>query len=183
MPIESPPLPDAQTLARLERGETLIRSDAASGSGVPRVLLQAMIDAAPAKVWRHIDDSARYQDFMPRVKKSEELSRAGDVIRSRVTIDMPFPLKNLTATSRAVHTVRDGELYQRAWQMESGDYEVNEGAWTLVPHPSRLDRTLVSYEARVQPKIPLPGALKQMAQEKALPSLVEALRARVKAFG
>ncbi len=182
MSTESPPLPDPQTLARLERGEIIVRPDA-GGGGVPRVFMQAVIEATPEKVWRHIDDSVRYQDFMPRVKKSEELSRAGDVVRSRVTIDMPFPLKNLTATSRAVHTVRAGELYRRAWQMEAGDYEVNEGAWTLVPHPSQPSRTLVTYEARIQPKIPLPSALKQMAQEKALPSLLEALRARVKAFG
>ena len=182
MAADLPPSPDAQTLARLERGEIVVRNDA-SAHAVPQVFMQAIVEAPPAKVWRHIDDSARYQDFMPRVKKSEELSRQGDEIRSRVTIDMPFPLKNLTATSRATHTVREGELYRRAWKMESGDYDINEGAWTLVPHPSAPGRTLVTYEARIQPRIPLPSALKQLAQEKALPGLLEALRDRVRKTG
>jgi ribosome-associated toxin RatA of RatAB toxin-antitoxin module len=177
----SPPPPDAQTLARLERGEIVVRNDATTA--VPQVFMQAIVEAAPARVWRHIDDSARYQDFMPRVKKSEELSRSGDEVRSRVTIDMPFPLKNLTATSRATHTVREGELYRRAWKMETGDYDVNEGAWTLVPHPTSPARTVVTYEARIQPRIPLPAALKQLAQEKALPGLLEALRERVRKAG
>jgi ribosome-associated toxin RatA of RatAB toxin-antitoxin module len=174
---------DAATLGRLDRGEIIIRNEARPGSSTPVIFLQAAIDAPASKVWNLIDQSARYQEFMPRVKKSEELSRQGMEVRTRMTIDMPFPLKNLTATTRALHTVVPDTLYKREWKMESGDYETNEGAWVLIPFPGQPGRTIATYRATVQPKIPLPGALKTMAQEKALPGLVESLRTRVRTHG
>lgn len=174
---------DAATLARLGRGEVIIRNEARPGSTTPVIFLQAAIDAPAAKVWNLIDQSSRYQEFMPRVKKSEELARNGMEVRTRMTIDMPFPLKNLTATTRALHTVVPDVVYKREWKMESGDYETNEGAWVLMPFPGEPHRTVATYRAIVQPKIPLPAALKTLAQEKALPGLVDALRTRVRTHG
>jgi uncharacterized protein YndB with AHSA1/START domain len=176
------PVIDTPTLDRLLRGEVIVRNDGAS-SDTPVIFMQAVIDAPPASVWKLIDTSARYHEFMPRVKKSEELSRVGMEVRTRMTIDMPFPLKNLTATTKAVHTVVENSLYKREWKMESGDYHVNEGAWVLTPVPDQPGRTVATYRARIQPKIPLPAALKNLAQEKALPGLVDALKKRVRTHG
>jgi len=173
---------DAPTLSRLARGEIILETDKSSG-GAPVILLQAAIDTPVARVWNLIDQSSRYQEFMPRVKRSEELSRQGMEVRTRLTIEMPFPLKNLTATTKAVHTVVPDTVYKREWKMESGDYVTNEGSWTLIPFPEQPERTIATYRALIQPKIPLPSKLKTMAQEKALPSLVDALRQRARTHG
>jgi len=181
-PHEVPEL-DTATLARLARGDVIIHNETAPGSSTPEIVLQAVIDAPVESVWKLIDQSAKYVEFMPRMKKSEELSRVGDEVRTRITIDMPFPLRNLTSTSLAKHTVIPGVMHRRQWRMESGDYKVNEGSWVLSPFPDAPTRTLATYRARIQPNIPLPNALKNLAQEKALPGMVEALRQRVKTHG
>jgi len=116
---------------------------------------------------------------MPRVKRSEELWREGDENRMRTTIDMPFPLKNLTATTLAKHIIVPGERWERTWKMESGDYAVNEGSWVLTPFPGNAQKTYVSYQAIVHPKVMIPKAIQSMVQEKAMPKMIEALRERV----
>lgn len=173
---------DPALRARLDRGEIVVESEPIAGTSQQRVVLRAVIEAAPGAVWRHIDQATRYPEFMPRVKKAEELERSGDHVRTRTTMELPFPLKNLTATTRAKHIVVPGERYVREWRLEEGDYHVNEGAWTLTPFDGNPKRTLADYRAHVVPKVPLPRALQTMAQEKTLPKMIEALRDRVRKF-
>ncbi|MBL8784640.1 MAG: hypothetical protein JNJ59_07075 [Deltaproteobacteria bacterium] len=170
---------DAATKARLNRGEVLVSTEPVAGSPQPRLVVQAVIEASPEAVWKHIDQSTRYQEFMPRVKRSEELSRVGTDIRTRMTIDMPFPLKNLTATSKAKHIVEPGVSYVRQWVLEEGDYHVNEGSWTLVPFDGNPQRAYALYRVHIIPKIPIPKMIQAAVQEKAMPGLIEAIRARV----
>lgn len=171
---------DAAMKIRLGRGEVLVGTEPVAGASAPRIVVRAVIDAPPDKVWPHIDQSARYQEFMPRVKQSQELSRQGEDIRTRMTVEMPFPLKNLTSTTRARHTVEPGVRYVREWKLEEGDYHVNEGSWTMVPFDGDTNRTLAVYRVLVVPKIPIPKAIQSAAQEKAMPRMIEALRQRVK---
>jgi ribosome-associated toxin RatA of RatAB toxin-antitoxin module len=166
--------------AQLERGEVLIETEVVPGSSLPRVCMDAMIDAPPERVWALINDTNGYTRTMPAVKRVEELSREQDGelerVRVRLTVGMPFPLKDLTSITRAVHTVRPGEFYQRAWELESGDYDANEGAWTLTPFEGDTRRTRVRYEVLAAPRIRIPGAVQKLAQKKALPKLIERLR-------
>ena len=169
---------DAAMKVRLGKGEVLIETEPVTGSSQPRLIVCAVIDAPPARVWKHIDNAPRYPEFMPRVKAAQELSRDGDNIRTRLTVDMPFPLKNLTATTRAKHTVEPGVRYVREWVLEEGDYVVNEGNWTLVPFDGDPNRALAVYRVHVVPKMPIPSVIQSAVQEKAMPKLIEALRAR-----
>ena len=169
---------DATMKIRLARGEVLVGTEPVAGSSSPRIVVRAVFDVPPAAVWKHIEDSSRYAEFMPRVKAAQELSRDGDNIRTRLTVDMPFPLKNLTATTRAKHTVEPGVRYVREWVLEEGDYVVNEGNWTLVPFDGDPNRALAVYRVHVVPKMPIPSVIQSAVQEKAMPKLIEALRAR-----
>jgi len=169
--------PDAATMQRLDRGEVIVTTEPVAGAAAPRLVVMAIIDAPPDKVWPHISNPAAHEQFMPRVKRSEELWREGDENRMRTTIDMPFPLKNLTATTLGRHTVIAGERWERAWKLESGDYVANEGSWVLTPHGA--GKTLVRYAAIVHPKIPIPKAIQSSVQEKAMPKMIDALRQRV----
>ena len=171
---------DAAMKVRLGKGEVLIDTEPVAGSTQPRLVVCAVIDAPPERVWKHIDNAPRYPEFMPRVKAVQELSRNGNDIRTRVTVDMPFPLKNMSAVTRAKHTVEPGVRYERAWTLEEGDYHVNEGSWVFVPFEGDPNRTLATYQVHVLPKIPIPKAIQSMVQEKAMPKLIEALRERAK---
>ncbi len=170
---------DAAMKSRLEKGDVIVSTEPIPGSPAPRLIVVALIDAPPEKVWPHIENPAAHEQFMPRVKRSEELWREGDENRMRTTIDMPFPLKNLTATTRGKHTVVVGERWERAWKLESGDYLSNEGTWVLTRWDA--NRTLVRYAAIVHPKVPIPKMIQSAVQEKAMPRMIEALRDRVKA--
>lgn len=170
---------DPRTLERLTRGEVIVTTEPVAGSSTPRLIVHAVIDAPTDRLWDLIDRSALYSRFMPRVKKSEELSRSGDDVRTRVTVDMPFPLRNLTATTQARHTVEPGVRYERAWRLESGDYKLNEGSWTLTPLADDAGRTFVHYQLHVIPKVPIPKVIQSAVQERAMPGLIDALRAEV----
>jgi ribosome-associated toxin RatA of RatAB toxin-antitoxin module len=173
---------DAATRARLDRGEVLVEALPVPGAPTPMIFVRAIIEAPVAEVWRHIEQSSRYAEFMPRIKQCAELSREGEHVRTRMTVDMPFPLKNLTATTRVRHTVEPDGRHVRQWRLEEGDYHQNEGSWTLTPFEGHAQRTLAVYRAQVVPKIPIPKAIQSAIQEKAMPKLIEALRERTRAF-
>lgn len=171
---------DPATKARLSRGDVLVHTEPVPGSSTPCIVVRAVFEHPPEAVWRHIDQSTRYCEFMPRVKASAELSREGENIRTRMTVDMPFPLKNLTATTRARHLVEPGVRYVREWKLEEGDYHQNEGSWTLTPFDGNPQRAYAYYRVHVVPKIPIPKAIQSAVQEKAMPRLIEALRERTR---
>lgn len=170
---------DEKTKFRLERGETVVETFDVPGSPVPRVVVRGIIEVAPAQVWKHIDQASSYTEFMPRTKEAVELSRDGDIIRSRVTIEMPFPLKNMTAITQARHTVEEGKRYERAWELVEGDYHTNQGSWVLVPYAGDANRTLVTYQVHAHPKMRIPKKIQALAQERSMPRIIEALRQRV----
>lgn len=134
-----------EELRRLEAGEILTRTRPVAGRSVPWMKASGLVDAPPAEVWPVLDDCARYKDTMPRTVESEELERHGDHILCRATVDMPFPFTELVTETDAVQTIEPGKLYRREWKQRSGDFNVNEGRWTL--EPWRGGRcTLATYE-------------------------------------
>jgi ribosome-associated toxin RatA of RatAB toxin-antitoxin module len=174
---------DPTSLAALGRGKVLVSSHKVPGAKTPKLLVKAVVEAPPAKAWAVIDGASRYQEFMPRVKSSVELSREGDSVRTRLTVGMPFPLKDLTGITVGDHSVEEGVRYSRAWTLESGDYERNDGCWTLTPFQGDVKRTLVIYELHVEPKIRIPKRIAAAVQEKAMPQLIQAVRDRIRSLG
>ncbi len=180
--MSTPPL-DAPTTARLARGEVLVRTEHRGSSPQPWLVVDAMIAAPPERVWRLIDLSDNYARYMPRVKTSKEVSRRGDEVRTKMTVDMPFPLKNLTATTVAKHLVDPGVRYERSWRLESGDYHFNEGRWVFRPFDDDPEKTYAHYEIHVLPKIKIPKAIQGAVQERAMPKMIDALRQEVRRGG
>lgn len=164
---------------RLAGGEIIVKSSAVSGSSTPKVRAMAVVDAAPEKIWAIIDKCDDYEKTMVRVAEAEELSRSGAKVKCKVTVDMPFPLSDLTAVTEATHTVKPGELWERKWKLVEGDYKVNNGSWRLAPFDDAKTRTLVVYEVLADPKITIPEGIKKAAQKKSIPELIEHLRAQV----
>jgi hypothetical protein len=153
-----------------------------AGSEIPVAIVEAVVDFAPAVIWPIISRCADYKARMPRIASSKELTRAGDENKAftttcEVTADLPFPLSDLTSVSRADHTVEPGVRYVRRWKMLSGDYDVNEGSWTLVAIDGGA-RTKVTYRLRAKPRIPLPDAMLRQAQYGTLPDMMRNLRSQ-----
>jgi len=151
--------------------------------GAPTYVAEGIVAATPAQVWALVSKCADYTKNMPSIVASHELSRSGDessqfTADCEVTADAPFPFSDLTSVSRATMTVdaRSGG-YTRTWTLLRGDYEVNDGSWSLVPVDDGK-KTMVTYRIHVKPKLALPDALVQGAQSTRLPQVIQLLRDR-----
>jgi ribosome-associated toxin RatA of RatAB toxin-antitoxin module len=164
---------------KLDQGEIMVFGRPVKGSDLPEVVVKAVINAPPARVWALVSRCANYDKFMPRIKASRELSRKGGRILCRVTVDMPFPYSDLTATTEVRHTVGKQRWYRR-WKLIKGDYKVNRGSWVLTPFNGDNKRTYAVYRAQAVPNAYVPGAIRRMAQKSSLPKMIKALRAKTK---
>jgi ribosome-associated toxin RatA of RatAB toxin-antitoxin module len=161
--------------ARLEKGEVIVTSRAVKGSDTPEMVARALIAAPPAKVWNIVSHCADYPRTMPRIKAAKELSRKGDKVVCKVTIEMPFPYSDLTSVSEATHTVSPAR-YARVWRFLSGDYKANSGSWVLTPYQGDPKRTLAVYRIHAEPKPWIPAWIRKKAQQRTIPEMMERLR-------
>jgi hypothetical protein len=171
---ESPEL-STEELRRLEAGEILTWTRPIAGRTVPWVKAVGLVDAPPATVWAIIDECGNYENTMPRTFDSEEVERRGEHVRCRAVGDLPFPLSDVPTETDAVHTVEPEKLYRREWKQRSGDFNANEGHWTLAPWSGGA-KTLATYEALTEPKVPLPDFILRWATESVLPDMIAKLR-------
>lgn len=160
--------------ARLDRGEVLVTSVPVAGSPVPAACARAVIDAPPEKVWPVVWNCARYTQTMPSIATSELVERTATSTLCRVVVDLPFPLPDLMSLSRAELTVEPGVRWRREWKMVEGDYDVNQGSFTLLPWGD--GKTLAIYRVEARPKMPLPDWLLAKAQGDRLPEMMERIR-------
>lgn len=164
---------------RLDKGEIIVKIRPVKGSEIPAATVRAVVDAPPAKVWKIIENCKRYTKTMMRVKKAKEVSRKGNVVVCNVVVDMPWPIDDLQALTKAVHTVRKDKYYQRKWSLISGDYKTNKGSWTLTPFDKAGKRTMVVYKAHAVPKISVPKWIQRAAAKSTFPKLLKHLRKQV----
>lgn len=150
-----------------------------AGSETPVNVAEIVIDAPAEDIWKIITHCADYPKTMTKIAAAEELKREGDEATTfttlcKVTADLPFPLPDLVSVSKAVHTVEPGVKYVRKWTFVSGDYEVNEGSWTLVVlEPAK---TKVTYRLRARPKLAVPEGLLAGFTKDTLPGVLKNLR-------
>ncbi len=164
---------------RLAKGEILVTLRAVKGADIPAATVRAVVDASPAKVWAVVQDCSRYTKTMMRVKESKEVSRKGNIVHCQVLVDMPWPLSDLGALTRAVHTVRAGKYYQRKWDLVKGDYKINKGSWTVTPYDTTGNRSMVVYQAHAVPNISVPKWIQKAAAKRTFPNLLKHLRKQV----
>ncbi len=168
-------LADDGLKARLEKGEVEITTRAVTGSTLPEVTAHGLIDAPPEQVWAILQDCGNYQKTMLRVARSKELSRLGQKVVCEVEIALPFPLSNLVGVTEATHVVGPPK-WTRSWHLLRGDYEVNEGAWTLSRYEDDPKRTLAIYRVHAIPKSAVPDAILRKGQRTAIPDMYKHLR-------
>jgi hypothetical protein len=158
-------------------------SEPVAGSDIAWSIVEATIDAPASMVWGIVSTCNDYKRTMPSIANARELSREGDPSSSfstvcEVTADLPFPLSDLTSVSKAVHTVETDKRYTRRWQMIRGDYDFNEGSWTVAA--TSPTTSTATYRIRVRPKMPVPDSMLSSFQAGTLPKIIDRLRARTK---
>ena len=164
---------------RLAKGEILVTLRTVKGADIPAATVRAVVEASPARVWAVVQDCSRYPKTMMRVKESKEVSRKGNVVHCQVLVDMPWPLSDLGALTRAVHTVRADTYYQRKWDLVKGDYKINKGSWTVTPFGTTGKRSMVVYQAHAVPNISVPKWIQKAAAKRTFPNLLKHLRKQV----
>lgn len=162
--------------ARLDGGEVIVKTKKVAGSDVPEATVMGVVNAPPAKVWEIIGKCDDYEETMIRVLEARELERKGDTVICQVTTDMPWPLANLTAVTRAHHTVGP-PVWSRTWKLIQGDFISNRGSWRIQAFdPVEKKRSLVVYKVHAVPDMMVPDGLITKAQRDTLPNLIKHLR-------
>lgn len=156
------------------KGQVEVKTVPVAGSS-PKIVVRAVLELPPKKIWQIVSDCAHYKDHLPHVAASELVKKSGNVHTCKVTIAMPFPLSNLTATTEAVHD-ETGPGMSRKWKLVSGDYKFNEGSWEVRPIDEAGTSSLVTYTVHAEPNTAVPDFIRERAQKKALPELIERVR-------
>ncbi len=160
--------------ADVDSGKIVVTSVPVSGSSEPEHVVRAVVESPPAAVWKVVSDCSHYKERLPHIAAAQQLSRAGNVVTCQVTIAMPFPTSNLTAITEAVHEERPDGM-SRTWHLVSGDYEYNDGSWTIASYRGGA-ASLVTYRVHVKPKTAIPAFIRNAAQASALPDLLARVR-------
>lgn len=157
------------------RGQVELKTFPVDGSSTPRIVMRAVMELPPQKIWQIVSDCSTYKDHLPRVAASRLLRKDGNKVTCEVTIAMPFPLSNLTAVTEAVHEESDKGMARR-WKLVRGDYKVNTGSWEIRPLEGGKS-SLVTYTVHAEPNTAVPDWIRESAQKKALPEMMERVRA------
>ena len=168
------PAPAQTPSSDLESGKILVSSVPVAGSSEPEHVVRAIVFSPPASVWRVVSECGHFKERLPHIAASAELSRVGPTVTCQVTVAMPFPIANLTSVTEAIHDERPDRM-SRTWKLVRGDFEFNDGSWTVESYRGGA-ASLVTYRLHVKPKTIVPGFLRNMAQEKTLPELMERVR-------
>ena len=155
-----------------------IKTFAVPGSDTPKIVMKSTLDVPPKKVWAIISDCSKYKGRLPRIAAAKLLSRSGNKFTCEVTIDMPFPLSNLTAVTEATHEESATAMVRR-WKLVRGDYKVNEGSWEVRPAEGGA-KSLVTYTVHAEPNTAIPSVIREAAQKKTLPDLMARVRSEAK---
>jgi ribosome-associated toxin RatA of RatAB toxin-antitoxin module len=164
----------ADDTSDLDAGKILVTSVAVAGSNEPEHVVRAVVDSPPAAVWRVVSECDHFRERMPHIAAAHEISRVGSTVTCETTIAMPFPTSNLTAVTAAVHVQRPDGM-SRTWHLVRGDYEYNDGSWTIQSYRGGA-ASLVTYRLHVKPKTAIPGFILNIAQDRALPDLLARVR-------
>lgn len=169
----------AQSNDALSKGEIGVDVIKVKGSDMPKVVVKGVVDAPPAKVWEIVSDCTKYKQRMTRIKAAKLVKKTGDTYICDVTVELPFPLSNLRATTTAKH-ISGPPTWSRTWTLLEGDYETNDGSWVLQEFAGDPQRTFVVYSVHAIPHTAVPDWLRKRAQESSMPDVIKRLRQEVK---
>lgn len=168
-------------LKKLAAGEMVLRDRKPTDNRGVAAESMAIIDAPSSEVWPVIRDCGKYDQFMPRVKKTELRDENGTPI-CHTELKMPWPIPDLWSDNLSIIREEPSGRYARGWKMVRGMYKRNNGEWRLVPWGDDNQKTLAVYVVDSDPGLVIPDGILKSAQTGSLPELFKAVRNRVVAL-
>ncbi len=169
----------AQSTAELAAGEVFVVAKEVKGSDVPKMVVTAVVDSPVEKVYEVISNCDKFEDRMPRILEAKFVHYTPSAARCDVTVDIPFPLSNLRALTQDKRQAGPLEWYRKWWLVE-GDYKTLVGSFVLKRFQNSASRTLLVYTVHADPKSVVPDFLREKAQRKSLPDMIERIREEAK---
>lgn len=172
-------------------GAIKICSRAVPGSAIREVLAKTVIAAPSARVFAAISDYSRYPEFMPYVTESEIVKNEAEALWVFQQLDLPWPISDRYYTIQMLADMSCAAqgAYRLQWNLVRDDPSLhrgvgeptllNVGAWEL-QLGSAGTSTYVTYFIHTDPGGALPAWAINMANNVAIPAVIEAVRQRVK---
>ncbi len=179
-PVEMPTLTEKE-IQKLTAGEMVLHDRKPTDNRGVAAESMAVIDAPSDEVWPVIRDCGLYDQFMPRVKKTELRDENGKPI-CHTELKMPWPIPDLWSDNSFVLREDPAGHFTREWSMVRGAYKRNNGAWKLLPWGDDKKKTLAMYIIDSDPGLAIPDGLLKSAQTGSLPDVFKAVRKRVVAL-
>jgi uncharacterized protein YndB with AHSA1/START domain len=193
----------------LDEGKVITRVERMPESGARSGEAEGVIDAPPESVWKIISDYNHHKEFMPSILDSftirpealqllegirpGELRALESQLRQYKTDeppgrvvylygvgDFPWPIAD---KGYILKVARDPDHYTTHASMVIGQMKVNESFWELKPYGPNGSKTLARYRIILDPGVPVPGFLIDIATNSTLPDVIRAVRQRVKDTG
>ena len=159
-------------------GEVLLTLTEFPGSAAKEGCVLGFILAPPETVMAVLRDAASYDEYMPRVRRSDVSVGGGGVVLNRQELDLPFPIGDRHFTIR-LHEERSEEGVHRlgfTYVKGSGNVVDTRGYWLIEPW---REGSRVTYVLWTDPGGAIPKWAINRASRRTLPQVVTALRDRV----
>ena len=164
--------------ARLDKGEVLVTKKKVPGSDMPKMKVQAVIEAPADVVWGIVSDCDNLHRHMSSIAKSRVVKRRGRIYECETEVHIPGPFSNLTSVTEVVE-VPGPPVWKRTWTLLHGDYHVVDGSWRIEDFQGSQKRTLATYTIHAIPKISLPDFILKLAHGRATKRLIRDVRKAV----
>ena len=158
-----PPYPQfsPEEIAKLERGETVLREEQfndTSGHRVGRGVAYIVINASPEKIWDVILDYDHYAEFYPNVNMAKITKREQDHIYVYFVLNALGMIKIEYNVDHTFHK-EENRLTWKMDQTKDNDFKETIGFWQIWP---RADgKSLVCYSVYVETGRWIPGFLQK----------------------
>lgn len=168
-------LSDAEKRA-IARGDVAVKLVDTPVATMKDVWAIGYVKASPEAIWKVVTDYEHYPEIFDGILSSEIKARQGNKEWHKVRLDYPWPLPDKWTLNELTH---DPAARTIRWRRVNGTLKELVGSWRLLPEG---DRTLVVYQVRVDPGLPLvPAWAIEFGTSKVAPSIVTRVRARAEA--
>ena len=159
-------------------GEVLIKLTDFPGSAAKEGCVVGYIAAAPEKVMTILREAGKYEEYMPRVLRSDVEPGENGVVLNRQELDLPWPIGDRHFIVRLVEKKSKEGVYRFDFDYVKGSGNVDDtrGHWLIEPWK---DGSRVTYALWCDPGGVIPKWAVNRATRRTLPLVIVALRDRV----
>jgi len=140
------------------------------------VQISRYVELPPDAVWQVVTDQARFDEFMPYVRKTTVRPGPGGTLIESQILDLPHASYNLELEIRLE---QEGTRRTARWRQMQGALEFNEGAWVVEAAPG--GGSVLRYQVSASLGI-VPQWFVNYAMSKRLGRLLEAVERRTRAL-